>query len=782
MKPPEPRSEEAARKGDAGAGRWLADLKARVLQRAPELGARGLEDPCWVLLEVFAEALAEVQAEAELVEERVFPRLLESLGDEPRWTSGASTAIVFERDDRQSAGGDAVLVPRGTVVAMPRREGEARLAFETLEDAWSSPARLLRAVTSAGEQASEIFAHPQSGWDSEGVALFAKRQCIVRHLYLGDSVLSHLAWQAGPLVLEWPGNPQALSEGAWEYSVKGGWRAVRVELEEASQGPKRAVLLRIHGPLADLTPHKVEGASLPWLRLSLEGGRRMMLGAPRWVRAEAGSSGPASTELKLPRPVERIYSHGGERWEDHSFSAQKIVPVESPEGRDPAVYLGWDRPGPASLYWSIQGRPAPAGWAGRSGLRDPGIVWEHSAGRGFRPLEVEDGTHGFTRSGAVVWAKPADWAPQEHFGERLHWVRARWVSGAYANAPVVRALIPHAAHARQQSTLHDAVIGALLDPLGRGVLKFPIPEGFPEPFEAIELRKDGDWERGRFKVTLHPRDGYRLDAGAKWGGARAVKIPLLVAGWGSRGNVPAGSITLLEGTIQGVKRIVQPIAAEGGRDAESPEAFRTRIRSEWRSRGRAVTADDYRRLVLGLEPEAARVETAVDSGEPWRVKVCVVPHEPFIPGRFSPAHLEWLSEMLEARSPLGTVVEVMEPVYLPVDVRAKPPDGAVVPEPVRRRIEDRLRQFFHPLAGGPDGRGYPAWHWPCSEEAASALAGKAGEGDTRAVPVDLSPWRFEILRAGQKPLASVACEVAGQVRLPLVIPCLEKLLIDSAET
>ncbi len=779
-------------------GSILGELKDRLRLKAPELANRGPEDPAWVLLEVLAETLLEIEDRIDLMEERVFPRVLESLGDEPRWGAGASVALVFHGSPPAEV---PTRIPGGTTVSAPRRDGEDRVSFETLADGWTGSARLLRAVTCAGNSTAEIFPHPESGWDGEPVPLFAKREVIFRHLYLGDKVLGALRENAGSLLLEWPGSPSVLWEGSWEHSVRGGWRRVHVELEETQVGSKKCVLLRVRGPLPDLAEEDVDSTRLPWLRLSLEGGRRTTLSQPRWIAAE-----PRSASIDFPRHVARILSFGGERWEDHSLTAQKIVPVESPEAWDPALYLGWDRPMAASVFLSILGRPAPPGWMNASGRGPPELVWEHSAGRGFRPLAVADGTLGFTTSGSISWALPGEWSPQEHFGERLHWVRARWISGAYRNAPVLRALIPHGVHARQQTTLENHWVEVALDPLGRGPLHFPGSGGAPERFHWIDVQKDGTWNRlawrrssvsteaptapateeervaGCFKAFRSLHDGFLLDLGVQWAGATGVRIPRLVRSLGVRGNVAAGALTILEGTIPGVVGVSQPIAAEGGRDVEDPDAFRRRVRAEWKTSGRAVTAEDFRWLAMGLDPEIARVETLADPGSPWRIRVCVVPEEPCHPGRFSPARLEWISEMLEARAPVGTVVEALEPVYLPVEVRVKSSDGLLVwPEPFRRLIEETLRGLFHPLRGGPDHKGFPAGAWPGSEALASSLARRLSEVDTQAPGVGVNRLSFELLVTGGAMRPPGVVSETLFLSAPLVIPCLERVVLDGPE-
>jgi len=88
----EPAPSDAAR-------RILERLREGVCRRVPAWRQVGPEDPSWAMLEVFAQALGEARSEIEGLEERLYPRLLEALGEEPRWASAAEGGVVFQPDD-----------------------------------------------------------------------------------------------------------------------------------------------------------------------------------------------------------------------------------------------------------------------------------------------------------------------------------------------------------------------------------------------------------------------------------------------------------------------------------------------------------------------------------------------------------------------------------------------------------------------------------------------------------------------------------------------------------
>jgi len=72
--------------------------------------------------------------------------------------------------------------------------------------------------------------------------------------------------------------------------------------------------------------------------------------------------------------------------------------------------------------------------------------------------------------------------------------------------------------------------------------------------------------------------------------------------------LPAGIISKLNIPVSEVKSILQPFDSFGGRGAEIPTAFYTRISERLRHKDRAITLWDYERLVLEAFPEIYRAK------------------------------------------------------------------------------------------------------------------------------------------------------------------------------
>src|SRR5439155_16553587 len=95
-------------------------------------------------------------------------------------------------------------------------------------------------------------------------------------------------------------------------------------------------------------------------------------------------------------------------------------------------------------------------------------------------------------------------------------------------------------------------------------------------------------------------------------------------GGGRRGNVAAGTLSVLKSAIPGVVSVTNPRPAFGGVDLESLQSARTRAAMEIRTRYRAVTADDYEFLCGEASPKVARAICLPPDGH-GAVRVHILP-------------------------------------------------------------------------------------------------------------------------------------------------------------
>ncbi len=730
--------------------RVLEELESRVAQWVPEWTARGPEDPARALLETFALSIADVREQLEGLPARVLPRLLAELGEEARWPRAGRSALIFvpqqdlDRAVKIRAGTGVTAATAHHPAGSPPQNGHGRSrpSFETRSDAWLSPARLRKALSVDDDRTVDLLIDAASRdrrstefWD--GVAVFG-RTVLDHHILLGDSAWSLLERSADEVVLEWPGTPAFVVDGRWEYSVHGGWRLLPLDFEVTVDGKgNRVTRMRILGPLPDIAPCEIHATELPWLRLPLGGRKRTQWALPSlaWVPGRAGavpgredaekSAPKGAPDDALPRPIARIFSAGGERWEDHSFSRAKRVTAARPEaGSFPAVYLGFDRPLPASLYWSAGGTPPPGG------LKAPRLAWEHSTGKGFQPFEPRDDTEAFSRAGTISWGLLDDWVAEEIHAERLFWVRARWVEGAYYDLPRLRGLYPCAVEVVEGRTVVGPIVHLTLAE-GSRTVPFAVPgEGDWERFRVLEVETpEGDWrplehaapgrepQVDQFSLRRYPvgpdgpvvpdGPGGRVDLtfGFDVAGAIRVRIPEVRVGLGAQLD-PGAALEVLEAEVAGLVEVRQAVPSEAGRHAERLEEMCRRVRAEWGTGFRAVTVADFRRLVVAVDPEVARVEVVSPTERPAELCVVVFPEPPCRPGRIGVTRLEFLRQYLQGRVPLGTVVRVVEPCYVPHELELYC-DRWKGLESEATELEEELRSYLDPFTGGAEGNGYP---------------------------------------------------------------------------
>jgi hypothetical protein len=133
---------------------------------------------------------------------------------------------------------------------------------------------------------------------------------------------------------------------------------------------------------------------------------------------------------------------------------------------------------------------------------------------------------------------------------------------------------------------------------------------------------------------------------------------------------------------------------------------------------RAVTPEDFERLALAADPNVARAHAVPDRDlwarhrggreqRPGHVSVVVVPREEEEGQSPSPT-IEAVRQFLEPRRLIATRVHAGPPRYVKAGFRltlAIQPGASAVS--VRADAIRRIRLFVDPVAGGPDGHGWP---------------------------------------------------------------------------
>ncbi|MGD1912340.1 MAG: putative baseplate assembly protein [Rivularia sp. (in: cyanobacteria)] len=205
-----------------------------------------------------------------------------------------------------------------------------------------------------------------------------------------------------------------------------------------------------------------------------------------------------------------------------------------------------------------------------------------------------------------------------------------------------------------------------------------------------------------------------------------IRMVAYHSGGGRQGNVQTHSLRFLKSAIPYVASVTNHKPAINGADAESLEQAVVRAPGILRTRDRAVTAEDFEILAqqAGLGAIARVSCLAADRNrQPGTVALMIVPKantDEIVKGAgLSPDKLDLSDKLqediltyLEERKLLGIRVELQQPKYVGVSVRAGIALEPVYDNPdarneIIRNITISLYKFLNPLIGGMDGKGWP---------------------------------------------------------------------------
>ncbi len=433
------------------------------------------------------------------------------------------------------------------------------------------------------------------------------------------------------------------------------------------------------------------------------------------------------------------------------------------------------------------------------------VLWEmttqgsNAYDTSYLTLGVESGTdtsNGLSVAGTLRLKLPAPqfiWAPSNDVGinpragvgdapprlddadraaRLVTWIRLRPKTGESVNSLNLSWLGINAVQIDQRVTITGRVLGVST---GAADQVFQLPLGSVDADTlAIEVEAAGQgyqpWTRvdDLAAISSDPnvaRDAtaYELDAEAgtiTFGDGVRGRVPdqqLRVRlasgrfGGGAAGNLPAGSITQLtarqiDGSSAPPIKVSQPLALDGGADAESLDAAQQRIPATLRNHDRAVTQDDYQRLSLNAPGiDVGRVEVLPRFKPqdrrfdvPGVVSVMALPNAPLAPApnpRPDRPLIERLYNYLSARTPLATELYVIGCEYVPLglSVAVTLRDGYPT-DTTLLNIREALRSLLWPLApGGIDQTGWPLGRAVKSRELEVEVARVAGVDEINGI-------------------------------------------------
>ncbi len=467
--------------------------------------------------------------------------------------------------------------------------------------------------------------------------------------------------------------------------------------------------------------------------------------------------------------VKHVLSYNDFRFRDHSEESKveyrTFQPFSAVPDEGAALYLGWNGAlpnDPISIYILLSdvtprddarsNEEFLKGWyADRDALweSEQRVLWEYFDGMTWQPLVVIDGTKNFMQSGFIDFVGPDDHARSLKFTEDRYWIRARLEMGGYVRPPRIQRVLTNTVEGANVITVRDEILGSSD---GMPLQSFPLSHGpllEGEVLEVLErdrpasediddlgddsvrIIEDGYWVRWRAVDSLFdsaPRarhytrnpvtgrvafgDGVRGMVPPQ--GRNNIVMRRYQVGGGVRGNVNANTITQLTRAIAYVEKCFNAVPAAGGSDAETVDEAKARAPLTLKSRDRAVTAEDFEALTLKASTSVARAKCLPSQQHNGEVQVVIVPRADednldFTKRLVPPQELlRYVKNYLDERRLVGTALEVINPGYVEISLKVTLVRRSVgQTERVKREIEQRLRQYLHPLVGGRDEKGWP---------------------------------------------------------------------------
>jgi hypothetical protein len=496
-------------------------------------------------------------------------------------------------------------------------------------------------------------------------------------------------------------------------------------------------------------------------------------------------------------PLAACLAYNDFTYVDHTAVAQEndqmlFTPFTPTTDEYPALYLGFDRPFANRTMTLYAGVKPPRYGAGgeatrRAAAADPAqITWEYGTVTEWKTLGARD-EGALAKRGLVRFVGPHDFTPRTTFGIDAYWLRARWVSGMFAQAPKLYRILTNTTWASQTSTIQNENLGSSNGEPGQvfHTVSTPIllqpnievrePEQPSAAERAILTQEEGDAAistvedaNGRFKeiwVRWHqvpdfyssgPRDRhYVLDhlAGRIYfgdgqhgmippQGRNNVRAALYRTGGGPRGNRGARTITQLKAALPYIDGVSNYEAASGGAEAESLESVKERGPKALRHRDRAVTVQDFEDLAYAAAPNVARARAlaAHDTNNAGQIGIILVPQsteaqpipslelinrvEQYLLARAAPTVRLWLAGPEWVR--VTATVDIVPVSFEAVDA-------------LLREVRTALQRFLHPLTGGPDGSGWDFGRRPHRSDLFALLESIAGVDYVRHLAVQEEP-------------------------------------------
>lgn len=419
------------------------------------------------------------------------------------------------------------------------------------------------------------------------------------------------------------------------------------------------------------------------------------------------------------------------------------------------LYLGFDKPltgGPIRIFFAAQELSYIE-------EKKPKMEWKCRYKTDWALLDYLDETEGLIIQGHLEFIGPSGFSSYTQFGQSLYWIQGSLVKGAYDAFPELQGVYPNTTWAIQAMTIKDELLGSSS---GEGkqtfsFLKVPVMEGeeirvrealSEEEKESLIGSMGGEAllevkdEQGKvkerwallkevpdfFDSSKHDRH-YVIDRATgliQFGdgirgmippaGEDNIKAFSYQTGGGKTGNVKAWEIRSLKSAVAGLDKVTNPGSADGGADTATLDQMLEIGPAAISHRNRAVTAEDFEWLAKEASRKVVRARCLPNTNnnkqrETGRVTVVIIPdsleEKPFPSLALRKMVRRYLEDHSSNTLASRRHIHIDGPDYIDISVSV---DIYISSMDVASEAEcealKRLKAFFNPLTGGPEGNGW----------------------------------------------------------------------------
>ncbi len=390
-----------------------------------------------------------------------------------------------------------------------------------------------------------------------------------------------------------------------------------------------------------------------------------------------------------------------------------------------SMYFGFDKSpvgSPVSLYFEVQNsEDIPINY-----------MVEYLGSDGFYPIQTVDYTGGFLYSGNILMLIPSD-AKQKHmFDKDLFWIRLVSTDKELNfNLPRIYSITPNMVRVHnyrsrsQEFYLEEEQSNILLQLTDQNLINADVyvneyNEGDPEKENWVLWSKRSHFsQRGR-NYTIDLTQGtieFDKNIFAAYPVSKtAASIRVVYQAYeGSRANVAAGAIDQTEQSLKYVSSVKNPVPAYGGYDGYNVESSSKIISNILKTRGRAVTAQDYFDIISQISYCVKQIKSVSGIDKHGQtdddlVTVALLIEE-YEKGNhiFSSIKDNIYKKLLKTSNilPMGKKLMLTQPQFIPYSVKiwigcSEYDDVYELQSGTRQMI----CEFIDPLNGGFDGNGW----------------------------------------------------------------------------